>query len=223
MATVGPPTDSPLRELGATAPCLQLEAKEGFMPDKTEVGAATIEEIVNYWRTIESECELAVDWSDAHEHCWRCGYKSKLEKCHIVPKALGGTASAENLVLLCGRCHREAPNHQDGRYMWIWLRATCVPLYNSYWIKRGCDEFKIMFGREPISWMADLQLSDSDLAQECNAMVNAELKRAIVHFGEGRLNPSTIACIIAEAEKVIAGRYGATIPNSNYTSSTFPL
>src|SRR5262249_7661154 len=66
----------------------------------------------------EDECGLGVDWSEAEERCWRCGYKSSLQKCHIVPDSLGGAARPSNLVLLCCRCHREAPNVADPRFMW---------------------------------------------------------------------------------------------------------
>jgi len=33
-----------------------------------------------------------------------------VERCHLVPHALGGADSPANLVLLCGRCHRDAPD-----------------------------------------------------------------------------------------------------------------
>ncbi|WP_330278058.1 hypothetical protein OG205_21755 [Lentzea sp. NBC_00516] len=36
--------------------------------------------------------------------------------------------------------------------------------------------------------------------------LDREFEKAIIHFGEGRLNPSTIACVIAEAEKKLADR-----------------
>ncbi|MEV6238890.1 HNH endonuclease signature motif containing protein [Lentzea sp. NPDC051838] len=81
--------------------------------------------------------QVAEHWGEAHDRCWRCGYKSLLEQCLIVPESLGGTDSADNLVLLCGRCRREAPNHQDPQYMWRWLRATRVSSDDTYWTIRG--------------------------------------------------------------------------------------
>lgn len=78
-------------------------------------------DIVNYWVSRQDECGLAVDWAEAHERCWRCGYKSRLHRCHIVPNAQGGPDEPSNLVLLCGRCHREAPNVADPSFMWLWL------------------------------------------------------------------------------------------------------
>jgi ribosomal protein L37E len=78
-----------------------------------DLSTVSCQEIVDYWTARESECGLAVDWAEAHERCWRCGYKSRLQKCHIVPKSPDGKNDRSNLVLLCGRCHREAPNVAD--------------------------------------------------------------------------------------------------------------
>ena len=71
--------------------------------------------------------------------CWACGYyrntkadiqnpthpnpfsswdKAKwLQKCHIIPHMLGGSSEASNLVLLCKRCHKVAPDNKRPRYM----------------------------------------------------------------------------------------------------------
>jgi len=175
---------------------------------------ASREEIVDHWASVEDECGLAVDWSEAHERCWRCGYKSRLEKCNIVPASLGGGASADNLVLLCGRCHREAPNHHDPAYMWRWLRATCVPLYDTYWTIRGWEEFEIMFGRKPLTHFLEGGIDGDTLVEDYIGLMNEEFARTVIHFGEGRLNPSTVACIIAEIEKTLARRYGIALPDS---------
>lgn len=48
------------------------------------------EEIISYWKAHQSECGLSIDWKDADQRCWRCGCKSNLERCHIIPYALGG-------------------------------------------------------------------------------------------------------------------------------------
>lgn len=41
-----------------------------------------------------------------HGRTWN---DSTLQACHLIPKRSGGPAIADNLVLLCARCHREAP------------------------------------------------------------------------------------------------------------------
>lgn len=159
-------------------------------------------DIVAYWTRHADECGLAVDWSEALELCWRCGYKSKLERCHIVPDALGGEDIPSNFVLLCGRCHREAPNVNDPSFIWIWLRATCVPFYNTYWTIRGVFEFEQMFGRIPF---AGINLNDQQV-DRAKEILRTEMKNAIVHFGEGRMNPATIACMFAAVEIRLTGK-----------------
>jgi HNH endonuclease len=159
------------------------------------------QDIIDYWIRHQDECGLAVDWVDAHERCWRCGYKSRLERCHIIPHALGGSEDPENLVLLCGRCHREAPNVADPSFMWIWLRAACVPLYDTYWSIRGTFEFEQMFGRLPF---AGIDLSESQLELAEN-WFREEMRNTAIHFGEGRMNPSTIACVLAKVEERLTG------------------
>ena len=121
-----------------------------FAEAKLQLTHIPFSEIVAYWETREEEGGLGVDWADADKRCWRCGYPTKrLQRCHIVPRAFGGPYAPENLVLLCRRCHREAPNVDDPRFMWIWLRATCLPFYDLYWTARGAVEFEEMFGRPP--------------------------------------------------------------------------
>jgi len=48
--------------------------------------------------------------------------KSHLQRCHIVPDALGGEDVPENLFLLCRHCHGEAPDIGDrhGFLKWIY-------------------------------------------------------------------------------------------------------
>lgn len=166
-------------------------------PNKT-----SYKEIVDYWANNEDECGLAVDWADAYKRCWRCGYQSKLERCHIIPHSLGGLDKPSNLVLLCGRCHREAPNVVDPRFMWIWLRATCVPFYDSYWTIRGSFEFEQMFGRLPFT---EIKLNELQ-KQLIKKILEEEIENATIHFGEGRMNPSTIACIFARVEERLTGK-----------------
>ena len=154
-------------------------------------------DIVAYWETRQVECGLSVDWADAHERCWRCGYKSALQRCHIVPDSLGGQDAPSNFVLLCGRCHREAPNVADPEFMWHWLRPQSVPFYDTYWTLRGIREFESIYGRKPFSKTTAPQFTNEQVL----ALLQPAFEKMIVHFGEGRLNPSTIAWCLREVEK----------------------
>lgn len=172
----------------------------------------SIEQIVGYWA--EGGHDLAVDWREAHERCWRCGYRSRLEVCHIVPASLGGSDTADNLVLLCGRCHREAPNHQDPQYLWRWLRATSAAFDDTYWTIRGWAEFEVIFGRKPLECFKEAAVDHRALNAECRELTADEFAKTVIHFGESKLNPSTIACVIAEVERKLAHRHGITVPDT---------
>ena len=59
---------------------------------------------------------------DELTRCWCCGSdEKKLQKCHIVPKSLGGEDVPGNLIPLCLYCHDEAPDVDDPEIMWIWI------------------------------------------------------------------------------------------------------
>jgi hypothetical protein len=160
---------------------------------------ATISEMVAYWSQHEEESGLSVDWAEAHERCWACARKKgkrNFERCHIIPSALGGSNSASNLVLLCPRCHKQAPNVSDPSSMWFWLRSRAVPLYGTEWIMRGLEEFEKLYGRKPFANL------EQNLAQEnIISLVSKFKSRTIIHFGEGKQNPSTVAWIFAQIEK----------------------
>ncbi|MET9229719.1 HNH endonuclease signature motif containing protein [Lentzea sp. NPDC003310] len=170
------------------------------------------QQIVAYW--VEHEVDLVIDWSTAHERCWRCGYRSSLEQHLVVPASMGGTRALDNVVLLCGRCVSESPSHLDPGYLWRWLRATSVSVsaYDTYWTLRGWEEFEVIFGRKPLECFKEAAVDHRMLNAECRALAADEFAKTVVRFGEGRLNPSTIACVIAEVEKKLADRHGITLP-----------
>lgn len=85
--------------------------------------------------------------------------------------------------------------------MWIWLRSTCVPLYESFLIARGLEEFTRMFGRLPFLHMSKELLTPKRFAE----ILNEEIEETIVHYGEGRRNPATLACIYARTEERLSG------------------
>ncbi|MCD2099630.1 HNH endonuclease signature motif containing protein [Rhodococcus qingshengii] len=48
---------------------------------------------------------------------------SKLQRCHIVPHALGGSEDVSNLVMLCKKCHGESPDVSDPEFMIEWVKS----------------------------------------------------------------------------------------------------
>ena len=58
---------------------------------------------------------------DVSPRLWSVWNRARLDRCHLVPRALGGDDAPSNLVLLCSDCHREAPDVADPRYMLRWI------------------------------------------------------------------------------------------------------
>jgi len=152
----------------------------------------TINEIVEYWSYQVYEGDLSIDFSEAHERCWRCGYKSKLHKCHIIPYTLNGKDIAENLVLMCRRCHREAPNIDDKDFFWDWLKAQRTSFYDAYWTIRGAKEYEFIYNESVEAAFQRCGVKDNHL-DKVEELMKSAMQKTIIHFGEGRLNPSTIA------------------------------
>lgn len=62
-------------------------------------------------------------FDDKWECCWCCGSDARrLQKCHIVPRSLGGSCAPENIVPLCSFCHDQMPDVADPEATWVWLR-----------------------------------------------------------------------------------------------------
>lgn len=152
----------------------------------------SISEIVSYWEERIDESDLSIDFSEAHERCWRCGYKSTLQRCHIIPDSLEGEHSPCNLVLLCRRCHIEAPNINNKEFFWDWLKAQKSPLYDTYWSIRGIKEYELIYKVNLQEVFKRLNVDEYDFKN----FLSQQQKFVAIHFGEGRLNPSTIAGII---------------------------
>ncbi len=55
---------------------------------------------------VPTEIKRAVFQRDGGR-CQQCGESFDLQFDHIIPMALGGATSIENLQLLCGECNRE--------------------------------------------------------------------------------------------------------------------
>jgi hypothetical protein len=156
----------------------------------------SIDEVVDYWARHRSESGMSVDWAEAHFLCWRCAHKRQLQRCHIVPKSLGGPDAPENLVLLCRQCHAEAPNVADSEFMWTWLKAHAVPFYGTYWHVRGFREYEVVFGRKPFEGLSSL----SDLDARLKTAARKLSGRTSTHWGQGKLNPATVAWLIRQVE-----------------------
>ena len=182
------------------------------MPKYSKATKAKHAKIVTYWFSRVYEGDMAVDESEAHELCWRCAEKRLLEMSHIIPKSLGGGLGPENLVLLCKQCHKENPNTSDRTAMWAWLKAAKRIPRGQFWLRRAEEEHERMYGRKPLIYSVDdfpYYKASAEFGKVTKTKIRsyfANLKKAfrpkdaIAHFGEGRINTSTIAALLKKAD-----------------------
>ncbi len=99
-------------------------------------------EIFEYWKDRFPDVGMFIDWGEPS--CWACGFhygakydikkpkaswseilrcweRMPLQRCHIVPRSLGGTDDPANLVLMCRECHDLAPNTDSREIFFQWV------------------------------------------------------------------------------------------------------
>ena len=153
----------------------------------------TKKEIVDYWEQIEDECDLSVDWAEAEERCWRCGCERRLQRCHIVPETLGGKDEPSNLVLLCERCHIDAPNVESKTFMWDWIRANGTSFYDTFWNLRAQKEYEFIYHK---SFIEELKDRDILTHRDMEIFFSLPIGRSINHFAHPWKNDSTNAGLL---------------------------
>jgi len=80
--------------------------------------------------------------------------------------------------------------------MWEWLRAHAVSLYGTYWYERGIREYEFVFGRKPFAGM-NVEKTMPALKEA----LSKYMTRASTHWGQGKLNPATIAWVLRQVER----------------------
>jgi hypothetical protein len=100
-------------------------------------------QIFDYWKDKKLPNGFLVIWDWGEPCCWGCSLPIKvetpdllrnrdfktiwnrtsgyLERCHIVPRSLGGSNEPSNLFLLCPKCHRASPDTEDPNIFLEWV------------------------------------------------------------------------------------------------------
>ena len=148
-------------------------------PRKSGWTVQELKDTISYHQKYIDETEIGVNLQDAHERCWRCGDKTKLQKCHIVPRSLGGDDHARNLIPLCADCHDEAPNVADPLAMWLWIKATHAGSYDQFW---GLRAEALAHQLEPRlkEWQATSTLG----LEQLMFRYGQQFQRAGIHFSQ---------------------------------------
>jgi len=100
--------------------------------------------IFSYWKDRFGDVGIFIDWGETS--CWACRFhygvkydiksseaswneildgwdRVPLQRCHIVPRSLGGIDEPSNLFLMCRECHDLAPNTALPEIFFEWIRA----------------------------------------------------------------------------------------------------
>ena len=73
-------------------------------------------------------------WSDILK-CWD---KVPLQRCHIIPKMLGGSDEPSNLFLMCPECHDLAPDTDSQEIFFRWVSEQ-------NWFRRRFEKLETQF------------------------------------------------------------------------------
>ena len=78
------------------------------------------QKIADYWKN--KGLKIHPSWENALTECWACWRKVPyLERCHIIPRALGGNTGLSNTLLLCSICNDQNPEtiYKDDYMLWF--------------------------------------------------------------------------------------------------------
>lgn len=73
--------------------------------------------------------------------------KSHLNRCHIIPFALGGSDDPSNLFLMCKNCHKDSPDITIPKYFFKYIyekRKNTIFGFDRKQIENLCEYFKIL-------------------------------------------------------------------------------
>lgn len=180
-----------------------------------------ISKIVDYWASRVDECDLSIDWSEAEEYCWNCGSPKDLTRCHIIARSLGGEDIPSNYVVLCRKCHEEAPNVEDPRIIWDWLIAHKASFYKTYFLIEGYREYAFIYKRtveEELKHIADKGQSLSQ--SRFQEILKEAVSKSTTHWGQYTPNKATIAGTLRMALLRYADECGTTLPDARARTLT---
>jgi hypothetical protein len=121
-------------------------------------------EICKYWEDKIFDLDFFIDWNEPS--CWSCGEfwngrydckgknlsrnkilknweKAPLQRCHIIPRSLGGLNEPSNLFLMCKECHDIAPNTSFPDIFFQWARKQNFLERHAYRIQQSLTAFSI--------------------------------------------------------------------------------
>lgn len=157
-------------------------------------------QVAEYWTDKKIQDQPVI--YDLHvPECWGCGkfveglpntedikvlwnsIEGKLQKCHIIPKALGGTYEVDNIFLMCEGCHSEAPNTNNRKAFLIWvaMKREATLEHNPY--KEFHDEVN--------KYCRFYSVNSDEFCRYVAARKNSQIDEKINTHGLHKINSST--------------------------------
>lgn len=127
---------------------------------------------------------------DKHMQSWN---RAKgLHGCHIIPHAMGGLNEPCNFVLMCARCHAEAPDTRRPQVLYDWMRDRTAQLSAG-----------IPFDMDDIRRIAQAALDANLTPQQASQRVKAAMADVSPHFGQtgARMSSGTAEYVITELSR----------------------
>lgn len=120
---------------------LDVQGSKRSMPSKAQ--------IVRYWIQWEKDHGTVPPWGDwdwGEPACMACGWwregwgnaqgrrsdspslwrDVELERCHVVPRYMGGSDDVSNLVIMCSRCHASHLDSADPNVTYDYMRGRAA-------------------------------------------------------------------------------------------------
>ena len=174
-------------------------------------------QIFEAWKDRLGELGFFIDWGEPS--CWACGFhygakydikksdagwseilrcwdRIPLQRCHIVPRSLGGANDPTNLFLMCRECHDLAPNTTIPEVFFEWAQrqsfyvrdsSKILAAFNAYGIEPADQEElgKLIMSEAFHAWMSDKVGShrpQSNYASVLSRFTPATLIGLAVHY-----------------------------------------
>lgn len=154
-------------------------------------------DIFDYWKNKLDLKDIFIDWGEPS--CWACKWgwdgrydirhpdeswekilraweKAPLQRCHILPRSLGGSDDVSNLFLMCRECHDLAPNTTNMDFFFFWARKQ-------NWCRRASTRIK--------TEMELLEINKEQINQLNNILVTQDFQTWLsgnvgIHFPQSK-------------------------------------
>ena len=106
-------------------------------------------QIKEYWKNVDGFVDLvgfdSVEEFCEDDYCFACGFTDgKLDRAHILARALGGSDFCSNLHLLCRICHKDSEHIYGENYKnWIIERHLMDKVYSTI-SRTGINLFSLL-------------------------------------------------------------------------------